>query len=153
MHARVAEFGRRTGLRIRRGNPWGFESPLSHQCQAASFVKCHRIAGSSNMMIRKLAVILFLGTLLATLFPPFCVAQYYGPGYYYYPPSTPPPYYYNPYVVPQGPLPLPPFYYRVAPNPYTFRKWNRENRYSDYQWLLRSPLDRESDLDYMLRTF
>jgi hypothetical protein len=23
--------GRRTGLRIRRGNPWGFESPLSHQ--------------------------------------------------------------------------------------------------------------------------
>ena len=29
--ARVAEFGRRTGLRIRRGNPWGFESPLSHQ--------------------------------------------------------------------------------------------------------------------------
>ena len=31
MRARVAEFGRRTGLRIRRGNPWGFESPLSHQ--------------------------------------------------------------------------------------------------------------------------
>ena len=27
----MAEFGRRTGLRIRRGNPWGFESPLSHQ--------------------------------------------------------------------------------------------------------------------------
>jgi hypothetical protein len=34
--ARVAEFGRRTGLRIQRGNPWGFESPLSHQIDHAS---------------------------------------------------------------------------------------------------------------------
>ena len=25
------EIGRRTRLRIWRGNPWGFESPLSHQ--------------------------------------------------------------------------------------------------------------------------
>ncbi len=28
--ARVAESGRRTGLRIQRVDPWGFESPLSH---------------------------------------------------------------------------------------------------------------------------
>ena len=30
------EIGRRTRLRIWRGNPWGFESPLSHQLLAAS---------------------------------------------------------------------------------------------------------------------
>ena len=35
--ARVAEFGRRTGLRIQRGDPWGFESPLSHQIDFASW--------------------------------------------------------------------------------------------------------------------
>ncbi len=35
--ARVAEFGRRTGLRIRRGNLWGFESPLSHHNTVGSF--------------------------------------------------------------------------------------------------------------------
>jgi hypothetical protein len=106
-------------------------------------------------MIRKLAIILFLSTLLAGLFPPLCISQYYGPGYYYYPPSMPPPPYYpNQYVVPQGgPIPLPPSYYRVAPNPYTFWKWSQQNRYSDYQNLLRSPLDPESDLDYMLRTY
>jgi hypothetical protein len=110
------------------------------------------VTRSSNV-VRKLAIILFFSILFAASVPTHCIAQYYGPGYYYYQPSTPPPYYYNPYVVPQGPIPLPPAYYRVAPNPYTFRKWNRENRYSDYQNLMRSPLDRETDLDYMLRTF
>lgn len=25
--------GRRSGLKIRRSNPWGFKSPLRHQCQ------------------------------------------------------------------------------------------------------------------------
>ena len=35
--ARVAEFGRRTGLRIQRGDPWGFESPLSHQIDFAGW--------------------------------------------------------------------------------------------------------------------
>ncbi len=119
---------------------------------AASFVKFWTIARSSNV-IKNLSIILFFSVLLAALIPTYCIAQYYGPGYYYYPPPAPSPYYYNPYSVPQGPLPLPPFYYRVAPNPYTFRKWNQENRYSDYQQLLRSPLDPESDLDYMLRTF
>src|SRR5208337_5474702 len=29
------ENGRRTGLRIQRGNPWGFKSPLSHQERGA----------------------------------------------------------------------------------------------------------------------
>jgi hypothetical protein len=116
-------------------------------------MKSQRVAEGSDSMIRKFSVILFLITLLAASFPGLGIAQYYGPGYYYYPPPSPSPYYYNSYSVPQGPLPLPPFYYRIAPNPYTFRKWNRENRYSDYQQLLRSPLDPESDLSYMLRTF
>ncbi|MGO9568436.1 MAG: hypothetical protein ACLP5H_12930 [Desulfomonilaceae bacterium] len=103
-------------------------------------------------MIRKLAIILLLSTLFAASIQSYCSAQYYGPGYYY-PPSTPPPAYYNPYVVPHGPLPLPPSYYRVAPNPYTFWRWDQQNRYADYQKLLRSPLNKESDLDYMLRTY
>ncbi len=117
---------------------------------AASFVKFWTIARSSNV-IKNLSIILFFSVLLAALIPTYCIAQYYGPGYYYYPP---PPYYSNQYVVPQGgPIPLPPSYYRIAPNPYTYWKWSQENRYSDYQWLMRSPLDPETDLDYMLRTF
>jgi hypothetical protein len=103
-------------------------------------------------MIMRLSAILLVGALFAVSVPSHCMGQYYGPGYYY-PPSGPPPTYYNPYVVPQGPVPLPPFYYRVAPNPYTFRMWDRQNRFSDYQKLLRSPLNKESDLDYMLRTY
>jgi hypothetical protein len=104
-------------------------------------------------MIRKFAIILFLSTLFAASIPSYCAAQYYYGTGYYYQPSAPPPAYYNPYVVPQGPIPLPPSYYRVAPNPYTFWRWSQQNRYSDYQKLLRSPLDKESDLDYMLRTY
>jgi hypothetical protein len=104
-------------------------------------------------MIRKFAILLLLSTLFAASIPSYCSAQYYyGPGYYYEP-SAPPPAYYNPYVVPQGPIPLPPSYYRVAPNPYTYWRWSQQNRYSDYQKLLRSPLNKESDLDYMLRTY
>jgi hypothetical protein len=104
-------------------------------------------------MIRYLAIIMFLSTLLAASIPSYCSAQYYyGPGYYYEP-SAPPPAYYNPYAVPQGPIPLPPSYYRVAPNPYTYWRWSQQNRFSDYQKLLRSPLNKESDLDYMLRTY
>jgi hypothetical protein len=103
-------------------------------------------------MFRTLAIVLFLSTLIAASIPSYSSAQYYGPGYYYQQ-SAPPPAYYNPYVVPQGPIPLPPSYYRVAPNPYTYWRWSQQNRYSDYQKLLRSPLNKESDLDYMLRTY
>ena len=103
-------------------------------------------------MVRKLAVILFVGLLFAALLPSYCTAQYYGPGYYY-PPGYQAPLYHGLHAAPRGPVPLPPSVYRLAPNPYTIWRWDQHNRYEDYQQLLRSPLDRESALDYMLRTF
>ena len=47
--ARVAEFGRRTGFRIRRGNPWGFESPLSHHNKSCPL----GAAAGSRMPLRR----------------------------------------------------------------------------------------------------
>ncbi len=44
----MAEFGRRTGLRIRRGNPWGFKSPLSHHCQALPLIGFFGVNGSCH---------------------------------------------------------------------------------------------------------
>jgi len=46
-----------------------------------------------------------------------------------------------------------PFSFRIAPDPQVYEKWNRYNRWLDYQQLQRSPLNPESDLDYMFRTF
>ncbi|HMK36383.1 MAG TPA: hypothetical protein VK463_15020 [Desulfomonilaceae bacterium] len=83
-----------------------------------------------------------------------CSAQYYG--YYYYPPyypATPPPSYYNPYA---SPAPVGQPYvsqYRLAPSPQIYWRWNQQNRMSDAEQVFRSPVNPESDLDYLLRTF
>lgn len=44
--ARVAEFGRRAGLRIQWRNPWGFESPLSHR-------RCRRLHHFREIPLRR----------------------------------------------------------------------------------------------------
>lgn len=78
---------------------------------------------------------------------PSATAQYYGYYPYPHPPSMP---YYSRYQVPyEGG----PFFYRLAPNPRLYWKWNQQNRMSDYDQLLPNPLNPESALDYMLRTF
>ena len=81
--------------------------------------------------------------------PSWGVAQYYG--------------YYSPYFTAPPPQPAPPqvggqppkrtLYYRMAPDPLLLWKWNRYNAYQDFQMFQRSPLNPESDLSYMLRTF
>lgn len=75
--------------------------------------------------------------------------QYYGYYQYYYPQQLPPPpsyYYGNPQGIQQ-------YYKRWTPNKNMYRGWDYHNRMEDYQKSIRSPLNPESDLDYMLRTF
>jgi hypothetical protein len=93
------------------------------------------------------------------LIPWVCQAQYYyyypGYGYYYAPQPLLPPGAYRP-PAPQRPGAVPPtttLYQRWMPDPKMIQRWNQHNRMSDYYEMQRSPLDRESDLDYMLRTF
>jgi hypothetical protein len=141
--ARVAEFGRRTGLRIRRGNPWGFESPLSH----------HKLILSILIKAAQSLIISLAATVLVVL--PALGQNYGNPMYYQYYPY----YYYLPENIPQqGQLPrkkggLTPYHYYLVPSPNVYKKWNRQNRWSDFQQLQRSPLNPETDLEYMLRTF
>ncbi len=82
--------------------------------------------------------------------PSMATAQYYG--YYYYPqvPQGPPGVYYG---GARRPTPPNPYQYYLAPNPRLWRQWDRQNRLDDYQWMIRSPNNPESSLDYMLRTF
>jgi hypothetical protein len=153
-HARVAEFGRRTGLRIRRGNPWGFESPLSHQGHtwplgAALCAPVPDIVSGGEIMKNLVVMIVAAGVFLL-LVPSFGTAQYYG----YYSPyyTTPPPPPAPPASAGQN-VPRKPLYYRLGPDPLLYWKWNRYNAYQDFQNYQRSPLNPESDLSYMLRTF
>jgi len=56
-------------------------------------------------------------------------------------------------VVQRGPYAPPPVHYRLRSTPQTYRAWQKKNYWDDFENLLRSPLYRESDLEYMLRTF
>jgi hypothetical protein len=103
---------------------------------------------------------LFAGLVLTVLClaPWVCQAQYYyypGYGYYYYAPQSPggTGYYAPPGA--QGQVAAPPttMYQRWMPDPRMIRRWDQQNRMGDYFEPQRSPLNRESDLDYMLRTF
>jgi hypothetical protein len=44
-------------------------------------------------------------------------------------------------------------YYRLSPDPLLYWKWNHHNAFLDFQEFQRSPINPESDLSYMLRTF
>jgi hypothetical protein len=104
--------------------------------------------------MRRYLAIAALAALLVVSFQSVGGAQFYG--YYYYPPyypPSPPPSFYNPYASP-APVGAPnPYQYRLAPSPKTYWRWNQYNRMSDYEQILRSPLNPESDLSYLLRTF
>jgi hypothetical protein len=105
--------------------------------------------------MRKYLIIAAISALLVVSFASFGAAQYYG-NYYYYPPyypASPPPSYYNPYVSPVPVGRQNPYKYRLAPSPQTYWRWNQQNRLSDQEQILRSPLNPESDLGYLLRTF
>ncbi len=82
-------------------------------------------------------VTVILGTLA---FVPSVNAQYYGYGYGNYYPQA-------------APQVGNPYYYYMRPDPHTQWMWNRQNREADYEALIRSPRDRETELEYMLRTF
>jgi hypothetical protein len=95
-----------------------------------------------------LAVVAAVGLLLVSE-AQVAQAQYYG--YYYIPPQQPQQAPMSAYQ--RGPTPINPRLRFMVPNPRLFQQWNLENRMSDYDQLIRSPLNPESSLDYMLRTF
>ena len=64
-----------------------------------------------------------------------------------------PPYYYNRPPGPQARMPLNPYYYYFFPDPKAAQRWRRHRLWLEYQNQFRSPLNPESALDYMLRTF
>lgn len=97
--------------------------------------------------MKRLSAFLAAAALVLMVMPTVCAAQYSG--YYYYP------YYYAP---PPQPPPQPraqpgTLYYHLTPDPQLYWKWGVNNRIWDFQQLNRSPLNPESDLEYMLRTF
>ncbi len=139
MSARVAEFGRRTGLRIRRGNPWGFESPLSHQLP-------NRIRDSIGSTMKKIFFLMILFSLLQVYSA--AEAQYYGYNYYHGP--RPRAQVYRQYANPPN---FPTYQFRLAPPPHVLGEWNLRNRELDLEALQRSPLNPESPNDYLLRNF
>lgn len=96
--------------------------------------------------MKRLEVFVGLAVLLLMVIPSLCAAQYQG---YYYP------YYYTP--APQQvtrPQAQPgTLFYFLTPDPQLYSKWSRHNRILDFHNLNRSPLNPESDLEYMMRTF
>ncbi|MBI4962826.1 MAG: hypothetical protein HY913_06075 [Desulfomonile tiedjei] len=97
--------------------------------------------------MRNILIAIAVGVTLAlAMVPSLSWAQYYYPYYYY--PGTPPPPAYQPNQGPGNP-----FLYRLAPNPRVYRQWNNQIRIWDFQEYQRSPLNPESSLEYMLRTF
>lgn len=96
-------------------------------------------------MRKSLAAAVVLAVVLAA---GLCEAQY---GYYYYYPGYGT--YYSPYPFVGPAAPSNPQQYRIGPNPRVYRRWDYSNRYEDFQQHLRSPLNRESEIDYMMRTF
>ncbi len=65
------------------------------------------------------------------------------------------PYPYPAKPVPQAPQPAygQPYFYYFVPRPEVARKWDRQQRWLQQDYLLRSPLNPETSLEYMLRTF
>ncbi|MDQ7785549.1 MAG: hypothetical protein RDU20_21890 [Desulfomonilaceae bacterium] len=100
--------------------------------------------------MKNLLVLAAVVGVLVLLVPSWGAAQYYG---YYSPYFTAPP----PPAPPPGAVgghsPKRTMYYRMAPDPLLYWKWSQYNAYRDYQQFHRSPLNPESDLSYMLRTF
>lgn len=94
------------------------------------------------------AIVLLVTAFLITAFVGSSQGQYYG-YWYNYAPGYPVP------APQQGPAmpPSNPLLYRLAPNPMLFRQWDQQIRIWDFQELQRSPLNPESPLDYLLRTF
>lgn len=99
--------------------------------------------------MKKLIVIGSIACWIACLSVLNAGAQFYS---YYYPNYYAPPGYVSPPPVRQN-TPPSPYYFRATPDPYQMWRLDRNNRWQDYQNRLRSPLDPESDLSYMLRTF
>jgi len=100
-----------------------------------------------KVMKNLLVVIAVSAALAVAIVPGDSWAQYYGYQYYYYP-NTPPPAAYQPSQGGGNP-----FLYRLAPNPRVYQKWNQQIRIWDFQEYQRSPLNPESPLDYLLRTY
>ena len=96
--------------------------------------------------MRNLLVALALIAVLMIV-PSFCFGQYYGYRYFYNP-NIPPAPAYQPNQAPGNP-----FLYRLAPDPRVYRQWSDQIRIWDFQEYQRSPLNPESPLDYLLRTF
>jgi len=90
-----------------------------------------------------------VGMLVLLVGMPVWAQQYGGYQPYGYQPA--------PGAVPYAaPMPGPadnPVFLRLQPRPRLYRQWNQYNRALDQEVLMRSPLDPESDLQYMLRTF
>jgi hypothetical protein len=82
---------------------------------------------------------------------PSPVAAQYPRGYNPY--SYPQYYYYNAPPGPRPRLPFNPYYYYFFPDPKAAERWRRHRQWLEYQNQFRSPLNPESTLDYMLRTF
>jgi len=100
--------------------------------------------------MKNLLVLTVVAVVVSLVIPSWGAAQYYG--------------YYSPYFTAPPPPPAPPgavggqapkrtMYYHMAPDPLLYWKWNQHNAYRDFQQFQRSPLNPESDLSYMLRTF
>ncbi|MEW6352442.1 MAG: hypothetical protein AB1646_25610 [Thermodesulfobacteriota bacterium] len=65
-----------------------------------------------------------------------------------------------PYAVPTRPVPQAgppvhgrPYFYYFVPRPEVARKWDRQQRWLQYDHQFRSPYNPETSLEYMLRTF
>ena len=56
-------------------------------------------------------------------------------------------------VVQNTPYAPPPLHYRLRSAPQTYRAWQKKNYSDDFEHSMRGPLYKETDLEYMLRTF
>jgi hypothetical protein len=126
-------------------------------CLKCLLIKFRSLQGNA---MRNLFGIVLVAVLIFALTQSVCNAQQYYPywgygNYYSYypnnaygPPPQPAPY------ANRGPVVRPnPYQYRMAPNPYVYWQWNRHNRFENFEVEQRSPLNPESELDYLLRTF
>lgn len=99
-------------------------------------------------MTRNRTIALVIATLLVAAFAGTSQAQYYGYWYNYAPGYNAPPPQQRNTASPPDPL-----LYRMAPNPQLFRQWDHQIRIWDFLELQRGPLNQETTLDYMMRTF
>jgi len=99
-------------------------------------------------MSRNTAIALLVATLLVAAVAGTSQAQYYGYWYNYAPGYTVP-------APQQGSTASPanPLRYRMAPDPVLFRRWDNQIRIWDFLELQRGPLNQETTLDYLMRTF